>query len=107
MKPLTKKIQRLVARHFREKTAGNRAYDKSAQALLKAREAGLQIDQPVEVTFFDKDGHLKTETFALRDNFTGEAAYRPARIPHFELKKVPKKPRSPKPGPEAAEIEAR
>jgi|GEM_PF-4175337 len=87
----SKKIKRLVARALRERERGSQCFDRSAQALQKARAAGLQVDQQVEVTILRQDGRPKVETFALVDNFTGEAAYRSARIPHFELKKVPKR----------------
>ncbi len=90
---MTKRITNLVRRHLREKERGNRAYNRSAAALQKAREAGLALDQPVEVEVIGVDGLPQKATFALVDNFAGDAAFRATRIPHFELKKLAKNPR--------------
>ena len=90
MKKPIGKIKRLIRTHLRERERGGKCFDKSSEALQKARALGLQVDEQIEVTIIRDDGRPKVETFALVDNFTGEAAYRSARIPHFELKKVPK-----------------
>jgi hypothetical protein len=91
------KIRRLIARHLREKARGSAHYNKADMALQEARRLGLQVDQPVEVTLPAADGSKQVAAFELVDNFRGESAFRSARIPHFELKKVAKNPRSPKP----------
>jgi hypothetical protein len=90
MKKPIGKIKRLIRAHLRERERGGKCFEKSAEALKKARELGLQVDEQIEVTIIRDDGRPKVETFALVDNFVGEAAYRSARVPHFELKKVPK-----------------
>ena len=90
------KIRRQLARHIRERELGGRHYSKSDEALQKARELGLPVNHPVELTIAGPDGEAKTELFELRDNFAGESAFRTARVPHFELKKVPRGPRSKK-----------
>ncbi len=102
MKTPTKRITKLLERHLREKARGNRHYDKSSALLRQAISAGLMVDQTVDVEVFDNDGLPQRAAFALRDNFAGDEAYRSARIPHFELKKAPKNPRSPQPVAEAA-----
>ena len=84
------KIRRLIARHLREKARGVAHYNKADQALQEARRLGLQVDDQVEVTLPAEDGSKQTAAFTLVDNFVGESAFRNTRIPHFELKKVPK-----------------
>jgi hypothetical protein len=85
----TRRIRALVARALREKARAGAHYAKADEALAKAREEGLAVDQLVDVALPDENGAKKITTFALRDNFAGESAFRSARIPHFELKKVP------------------
>lgn len=96
MKPKTPngKIRRLIARHLREKARGISHYNKADSALQEARRLGLEVDQQVEVALPAEDGSLQTVAFSLVDNFAGESAFRNTRIPHFELKKVPKFKRS-------------
>jgi hypothetical protein len=84
------KIRRLIARHLREKARGSAHYSKADLALQEARRLGLEVHQQVEVTLPAEDGSKQVTAFELVDNFQGESAFRSARIPHFELKKVPK-----------------
>jgi hypothetical protein len=98
----SRRIRMLVRRALRYQERGKRLFDMASVALQMARNAGLQVGQEVEVELVDENGEKKTESFSLHDNFTGEVAYRPARIPHFELKRIPKYKREPKPDPETA-----
>jgi hypothetical protein len=47
------------------------------------------------VTLPAEDGSKQITAFELVDNFQGDSAFRNTRIPHFELKKVPKFKRTP------------
>lgn len=95
-----KRITSLVRRHILTLEKGRAKYDQANEILKKAISAGLMTDQPIEIELMREDGRPKTERFALVDNFTGkDVAYRPARLPRFELKRVPKNPRPPKPDP--------
>jgi hypothetical protein len=85
------RIVRAVARALRERDRGNQHYQKSTEALEKARWLGLKVDQQVEVTRLNGDGKPTVETFALVDNFSGEKVSRAKTIYRFELRKVPKK----------------
>jgi hypothetical protein len=94
----TRQIRKFIRRSLREKERGNLHYDRSAAALVAARNLGLVPGMQIEMTFRGPDGEKLKEKFELVNNFRDdqEAIYRPARVPHYELKKVPKFKRQPK-----------
>jgi hypothetical protein len=87
-----RQIRKFIRRSLREKERGNLHYDRSAQALIAARNLGLVPGVEIEMTFRGPDGEKLKEPFELVNNFRddAEAIYRPARVPHYELKRVPK-----------------
>src|SRR3954470_8413435 len=89
-KPNARKIKMLVRRALREKDRGGKHFDRSREAISLARNAGLQVNQPVEIEIRGEDGSKQKVLFELVDNFAGPIAGRNVVIPHFELKKVPK-----------------
>jgi hypothetical protein len=100
------RIKQLVRRSLRERTRGAAHYNKAAAALQQAISAGLMEGQAVAVELCDEaTGEKKTVEFELINNFAGDKAYRNASIPKFELKKVPKNPRS-KPSAVASAVSA-
>lgn len=87
----TKKIARILARHLREKARANKHYAKADAVLQAAIAAGLQANDPVEVSYTDTEGVHQQERYYLANNFASDTAYRATRIPHYELKRVPKR----------------
>jgi len=87
LKKTSKRISRLIERHLKLAAKGKAKFQQSGEALKKAISAGLMLDQPVEVELIGEDGRPVKSTFVLVDNFAGDVAYRPARVPHFEMKK--------------------
>lgn len=91
IKPPSRKIVALVRRSLREKAKGGQCYDRSREAITKARNLGLQVNQPVKLELPNEHtGEIETRTFILQDNFAGDKAGRNVVIPHYELVKLPK-----------------
>jgi hypothetical protein len=92
-----RRIKMLVRRNLRLLSKGKSYYDKANEALALAINNGLAVgNEPIELEILGADGRPQKEQFELVNNFAGEVAYRPARVPHYELKKVPKYKRAPK-----------
>lgn len=90
-----RRIKMLLRRALRAKQAGGKAYDKARAALEQARNFGLQPGEPVELELPNEaTGEIEKRSYILHDNFVGDVAYKTASVPHYELKKLPKTPRS-------------
>lgn len=90
----TRRVKMLVRRHLRLIAKGKSCFDQAGIALQLARNAGLRLGQAVEVEQFKETGEKETVPFELIDNTVlmeiKGAIYRPARVPKFELKEIPK-----------------
>lgn len=95
----SRRVKMLLRRSLRAKAAGIKAFDKAREAIELARNLGLKPGQPVELELPNEaTGEIEKRTYILHDNFVGDVAYKTASVPHYELKKLPKNPRS-KPDP--------
>jgi bifunctional DNA-binding transcriptional regulator/antitoxin component of YhaV-PrlF toxin-antitoxin module len=96
----SRRVRMLVKRHLLMLEKGKSCFNKANDALTKAMNFGLKPGQVLDVEVAGKDGKAETIALELIDNAevmreTGRL-YRPARVPHFELKEVPKYRRKPK-----------
>jgi len=105
-----RRVRALCRRSLLEYEKGKRHFDVSNVALNMARAAGLKVGERVEVELCDKDGQKHAHEFELVDNTaTMEekgVIYRPARVPKYELKEVPKSRRGRGDSPESPSQEA-
>ena len=93
-KPVSRRVKMLVRRHLRLVGKGKSCFDQANTALQLARTAGLEVGQKIDIEQFRETGEKETVAFELIDNTLDMESkgviYRPARVPKFELKKVPK-----------------
>lgn len=97
-KPVSRRVRSLCRRHLRMIAKGKSYFDQATVALQLARNAGLRVGQAVEVEQFKETGEKELVPFELIDNTVlmeiKGAIYRPARVPKYELKEIPKTRRS-------------
>jgi len=79
----------LVRRHLRLIAKGKSCFDQANVALAMAINNGLQVGQPIELEILGADGHPQKEQFYLVNNFDQDVVYKPARVAHYEFKKIP------------------
>ena len=94
-----RRIENLCRRHLRERARGGQHFDRARTALDTAQSLGLAPGVTIILEIADEEaGTLTQRHFSLIDNAEEMkkrgAIYRPAALPRFELKAVPKNPRS-------------
>ena len=87
----------LVRRHLRLIAKGKASFDKANEALALAINFGLAVGEPIELEVLGADGRPQNEQFYLVNNFDQEVVYKPARVAHYEFKKIPMSKRAEKP----------
>src|SRR5216110_870938 len=75
-----RRVKMLVKRAVRERALGRKHYARATEAEQLARNAGLALNQPVEIELPGVDGAIEKTAFELVDNFAGERVSRSATV---------------------------
>jgi len=102
---VSRRVRMLVRRHLRLVAKGKSCFDQASKALALAINNGLEVGEPIEMDIIGADGQPRKEQFCLVDNFDQDVVYKPARVPHYEFKRIPRSRREktdPSPAQESA-----
>jgi hypothetical protein len=87
---ITRRQRMFVRRALRLETNAKKLFGKMREAISLALQNGLEVGTPVEIEMPGPDGKSIKKFVRIKNNFTGDVAFKRSYLSRFEIEDVPK-----------------